>query len=214
MKSVVWVVDPARGRQAAEGVLEGLREQGLAADLHEMGGEFAVIVADPPEGLEPPPEVIRTGTFEVPLTGTIKRRTLIDRFAMLLAVSVGGAALGVGGLFASPPAVRRGENVDELEVATMEELLRRGFKTFRFGNEPGIVVLSAGKLHALSLVCTHLGCLVAWNAQRRQLVCPCHRAAFDLGGNVLEGPPPRPLPSFQVSTQEDRVLVRRPGRVE
>jgi len=212
VRSAVWVLDPTSGPGTAETIVLGLRERGLVADAHEFAGETVVIVRDPPDDLEPPAEVARASGYDVPLKGGLTRRTLIDRCAMALALSVGGAAIGVSGLFASPPE-RRGESLDELEVATLEELRRKQFKTFRFGNEPGIVVLNGDKLHALSLVCTHLGCLVIWSPERRQLVCPCHRAAFDLGGNVLRGPPPRPLRSFEASLQDGRVLVRRPGRV-
>jgi nitrite reductase/ring-hydroxylating ferredoxin subunit len=45
-----------------------------------------------------------------------------------------------------------------------------------------------GGLHAVSLRCTHLGCLVRFNAAERSWDCPCHGSRFDVSGRVLEGP--------------------------
>ncbi|HEY3312373.1 MAG TPA: ubiquinol-cytochrome c reductase iron-sulfur subunit, partial [Anaerolineales bacterium] len=45
----------------------------------------------------------------------------------------------------------------------------------------------------LSSRCTHLGCTVSWKDDAREFICPCHDAKFDEQGNVLDGPPPRPL---------------------
>ncbi|MEV5612498.1 FAD-dependent oxidoreductase [Streptomyces sp. NPDC052225] len=50
-----------------------------------------------------------------------------------------------------------------------------------------------GKLHAVSARCTHLGCLVAFNAAERAWECPCHGSRFDPDGRVIEGPAVRPL---------------------
>jgi glycine/D-amino acid oxidase-like deaminating enzyme/nitrite reductase/ring-hydroxylating ferredoxin subunit len=50
-----------------------------------------------------------------------------------------------------------------------------------------------GTLHAVSLRCTHLGCLVRFNAAERSWDCPCHGSRFDIDGSVLEGPATRPL---------------------
>jgi Rieske Fe-S protein len=50
-----------------------------------------------------------------------------------------------------------------------------------------------GQLHAVSARCTHLGCLVAFNAAERTWECPCHGSRFDVDGKVLQGPAVRPL---------------------
>jgi Rieske Fe-S protein len=50
-----------------------------------------------------------------------------------------------------------------------------------------------GTLHAVSLRCTHLGCLVRFNAAERSWDCPCHGSRFGVDGSVLEGPAVRPL---------------------
>jgi nitrite reductase/ring-hydroxylating ferredoxin subunit len=50
-----------------------------------------------------------------------------------------------------------------------------------------------GTLHAVSLRCTHLGCLLRWNGAERSWDCPCHGSRFDVDGAVLEGPAVNPL---------------------
>lgn len=54
-----------------------------------------------------------------------------------------------------------------------------------------------GALHAVSARCTHLGCLVAWNAAERSWDCPCHASRFTPDGEILNGPATRPLPRKQ-----------------
>lgn len=208
MRSTVWVLDPSRGRAGAEEILAPLASRGIDAQIREVPSGLAVVIDNPPPDLAPPAGVIRTATVEVPGGEAVTRRALLDVFAGALVLTAGAGAAGVAAFFASPPAGRR-EDVGEIEAASLSDLKKKGAVRFRFGKDPCILVWSGGQIHALSLVCTHLGCLVDWSAERKQLVCPCHRAAFGLSGNVIEGPPPRPLTTYNVSVAGDRVLVKR-----
>jgi menaquinol-cytochrome c reductase iron-sulfur subunit len=60
---------------------------------------------------------------------------------------------------------------------------------------------------AMSNICTHLGCRVRWVADQEQFFCPCHVGIFDKEGNVVAGPPPRPLDRYQVQVIEDDIEI-------
>ncbi len=60
---------------------------------------------------------------------------------------------------------------------------------------------------ALSNVCTHLGCRVRWITDQGQYFCPCHNAAFDKIGQVVSGPPPRPLDRYETKVEDDQLYI-------
>jgi Rieske Fe-S protein len=54
------------------------------------------------------------------------------------------------------------------------------------------------QLTAMSATCSHLGCHVKWDAGANHFKCPCHGGVYDRTGNVVSGPPPRPLQKLPV----------------
>src|SRR6266850_8508815 len=79
------------------------------------------------------------------------------------------------------------DSVTELKRGEGMIIGSRGKKraVFRDGN---------GKIHKLSPVCTHLGCLVRWNPSESTWDCPCHGSRFKPTGEVITGPAEEPLP--------------------
>ena len=61
---------------------------------------------------------------------------------------------------------------------------------------------------ALSNICTHLGCRVRWITESEQFFCPCHNAVFSKEGDVISGPPPRPLDRYEVKTENDQLYIK------
>ncbi len=112
------------------------------------------------------------------------------------------------------PSKVKASPADWLEVASLPEISIGGGKLVKYGREPVWVIQpSAGDYRALSAVCTHLGCIVRWSpdypeGHRGQFYCYCHAGVFDSLGNVLSGPPPRPLPSYQVRVSGEKVYVK------
>jgi cytochrome b6-f complex iron-sulfur subunit len=75
----------------------------------------------------------------------------------------------------------------------------------------GIYLVRAEEgLFALSAVCTHLGCLTAWNQDLGIIACPCHGSKFTRTGEKIEGPAPEPLPWLKtwVSDEGDLMVDR------
>jgi glycine/D-amino acid oxidase-like deaminating enzyme/nitrite reductase/ring-hydroxylating ferredoxin subunit len=56
-----------------------------------------------------------------------------------------------------------------------------------------------GSLHAVSPVCTHLGCQVEFNTAERTWDCPCHGSRFGVDGRVIHGPAVEDLASIDTS---------------
>ena len=64
------------------------------------------------------------------------------------------------------------------------------------------------KFKAYNAHCTHLGCAFGYDAATKNFACPCHRGQFDVKtGQVLAGPPPRPLDELRVQVRDDAVWV-------
>jgi cytochrome b6-f complex iron-sulfur subunit len=60
---------------------------------------------------------------------------------------------------------------------------------------------------ALSAVCTHLGCLTAWNQDLGIIACPCHGSKFTRTGEKIEGPAPKPLPWLKTTVSDEGDLM-------
>jgi len=67
-----------------------------------------------------------------------------------------------------------------------------------------------GGFAAISLVCTHLGCIV--KETEEGFACPCHGSKFDERGKVTGGPAPRGLPWFALTRAADGSLVVDTGK--
>lgn len=66
-------------------------------------------------------------------------------------------------------------------------------------------------LTVFSAVCSHTGCNVAWHADEDHFVCPCHEGRYDREGNVVSGPPPRPLQKLPLKIEGDTVSIQLPA---
>lgn len=65
------------------------------------------------------------------------------------------------------------------------------------------------KFKAYNGHCTHLGCSYGYDKEKKNFFCPCHRGQFDIKtGQVLAGPPPRPLDELEVQIRDSAVYVK------
>lgn len=80
--------------------------------------------------------------------------------------------------------------------------------TVRFNREQKAYIIGgSGGVYALSAVCTHLGCITRFRSDENVIACPCHGSRFDVEGNVVHGPAPRPLPWLEVRPDPSGILV-------
>lgn len=93
-------------------------------------------------------------------------------------------------------------------VATTPDIASGGGKVVAMGSKPAIVVNTDQGVRAYSAICTHLGCVVAWNDMLGVIQCPCHDGRFNpLSGTVVSGPPPGPLPALTVTVEGEQIFL-------
>ncbi|MDR3162480.1 MAG: Rieske 2Fe-2S domain-containing protein [Helicobacteraceae bacterium] len=68
-------------------------------------------------------------------------------------------------------------------------------------NDKRDVVIEGERYTVVIAICTHFGCIPAWNASSGIFKCACHGGEFDISGINVFGPPPAPLkiPPFSIS---------------
>ncbi|MDQ3849883.1 MAG: FAD-dependent oxidoreductase [Actinomycetota bacterium] len=87
-----------------------------------------------------------------------------------------------------------GDRLTPAEASGSEEVPAGEARVVRSGvGKIGVYRDDDGIAHAVTLRCTHLGCLLHFNAADRSWDCPCHGSRFDVDGQVLAGPAVHPL---------------------
>jgi Rieske Fe-S protein len=142
-------------------------------------------------------------------SGKINRRSFLN---YLLGISVVGWAgsvfYPVVEYFKIPP--KKEDEPASVVAASFKALKPNDGVIFKFGSKPGILILgSDGQLRAFSAVCTHLDCTVKYRSDLQKIHCACHGGMYDLNGQNIAGPPPRPLQPYKVTLKGDDVIVSR-----
>lgn len=96
--------------------------------------------------------------------------------------------------------------IEGAETLALNSSLNFSYPTER---DSAILIRTAdGAYHAYGQKCTHLSCPVYYSRDHQRLECPCHEGAFDVAtGDVLYGPPPRPLDVIEVEVRDAQVWV-------
>ncbi len=145
---------------------------------------------DNPEGVEQP-----------------TRRSLLT-WVILFFTSLSALIIGVPLLrFLFPPERVIEKRGRKTFVARIKDIQKGRAKTVLYENSPVLLINYGGSIRAVSAICTHMGCFLRWDDRAGQIKCPCHYAAFDIDGEVLSGPPPRPLKTFKVEVTHGKIFI-------
>jgi cytochrome b6-f complex iron-sulfur subunit len=126
-----------------------------------------------------------------------------------------GLGFLIPGVKISSPLAVRDKELAFFPLIPEEEVPRVGVKktelTFSINGKERktrVFILSAPEGPTVfSAVCSHLGCLVNYQKDRGEFVCPCHGGRYDLTGKNIAGPPPAPLTRFPLKTQGGMLMV-------
>jgi Rieske Fe-S protein len=76
---------------------------------------------------------------------------------------------------------------------------------------PGDTVIlvwkTKGGFNAVSIKCMHRGSEVHYNVKADSIDCPQHGSRYKTDGSILEGPTEKPLRSYAVDLQGDRLRI-------
>ena len=139
----------------------------------------------------------------------VTRRQVADYLLGVGLAALAGTVLYPLLRYLIPPKVKE-VAAGSIIAAKVGELPPSSGKIFLFGGKPAILVhTSQGTYKAFTAVCTHLACTVQYRPDFGHIWCACHDGHYDLNGQVLAGPPPRPLAEFGVTVKGNDIVVTR-----
>lgn len=148
---------------------------------------------------------------EFPVTSEGEERVARRDFTRYLLAASGVFAAGTIGA-AAWASLQRSNTGGPQRIVDLAEVPEGTDHLFRYPTsaDPAILLhLAGGELRAFSQRCTHLGCVVFWQADRDRLYCPCHEGVFDPGsGSAVAGPPDRPLTRIDVEVRDGVVWAK------
>ena len=154
-----------------------------------------------------------------PLEEDLSRRSFlkwtIASIGALIAAVLGGAG---GGYFLSPLFRREEESWIDIGrasdflpgVPTKVEYIERrrdAWITSERRSSTWVLTSNGKDFIVFDPRCTHLGCPYRWDSGKKLFVCPCHNGVFGVDGQVVSGPPPRPLDRYPTRVTAGRLLI-------
>lgn len=157
----------------------------------------------------------------------MSEKTKLSRknFLQVVVVGIGGVLTALYGIpaiaYVVMPALKKDKSNDWLRLGTTSKVepgtptlfsVKIERQTGWIVNEEEIMVYiyteDGRNYESISNVCTHLGCRVRWIDEQQQFFCPCHNGVYDKQGNVLAGPPPRPLARYELNIKDEDIYIK------
>ncbi len=143
----------------------------------------------------------------------MERRTFLKRSIKYFFAFLGLSSL-LSLTFLYPSKIKKKE-ISFFDILNEEEIPKKGVKRVyyeyeikgRIVSSKAYLAITEGGLAAFSPVCSHLGCLVNWDINREEFLCPCHGGRYNMDGEVIAGPPTAPLTRLPLEIKDGRVFV-------
>ena len=153
----------------------------------------------------------------------VSRRDFIKGTAAMIGGLIGAVIAIPSIAYLLSPAMQKEEDTASIDLGPLENYpigVPTRFETTRTrvngwertATNYGLYVVrnSENEVRVFSDICTHLGCRVSWHADQEHYISPCHDGHFDKMGNVISGPPPRPLDEYTTRVENGNLFVSLP----
>jgi Rieske Fe-S protein len=154
----------------------------------------------------------------------LSRRDFIKATVATIGSLIGAVIAVPSILFLLSPSLKTEEDTDSIDLGPLENYpvgiptrfdftLTKVNGWERTATNYGLYVVrkSDSEVRVFSDICTHLGCRVSWHPDQEHYISPCHDGHFDIVGNVISGPPPRPLDEFTTRIEAGNLFVQLPA---